>query len=93
MQWKVDDTTTVPIQITYDPGKMTMASQEIPLDDPTISLGNFWKLKLTEYVVDWDLMDDNGQKLPISEEGFAQMETGLVQAILVHIQDDNRPNL
>lgn len=93
MNWKVDDTTTVPIQITYDPGKMTLASQEIPVDNPTISLGDFWKAKLAEYVVDWDLMGDDGQKLPINAEGFTQLESNLVNAMLVHIQEDARPNL
>lgn len=90
VNWPVDDNNTVPIQVTYDPGKITMESQDIPDDGKT--LHDFWEERLCQYVRSWDLMSDDGQPLPVTPEGVAMLETAMVQVILTAIQEDARPN-
>lgn len=90
VNWAVDNNTTVPIQVTYDPGKITMASQDIPDDGKT--LHDFWEEKYIEYVKSHDIMDDDGNPVPITPEGIAKLETAMVQVVLTSIQEDARPN-
>ncbi len=91
VQWPVSESQNVAIQVTYDPGKITMASQDIPDDGKT--LHDYWEERVMDYVSAWDLMDDDGKQLPVSPEGIAKLETALVQTILLAIQEDARPNL
>lgn len=91
VQWRIDENTNVPIQITYDPGKITMESQDIP--DDGMTLKQYWEAKYCEYVQNHDIMGDDGQKIPVTPEGLAQLETALVQTVLNAIQEDARPNL
>jgi hypothetical protein len=90
VEWAVDANTTVPVQITYDPGKITMASQDLDLmGDKT--LHDVWEERIVEYVKGWDIMGDDGQLVPITPEGVAQLETALVQTILTAINEDAVP--
>lgn len=79
----------IPIQVTYDPGKITMASQDIPDDGKT--LHDFWEERLVDYVKSWDILGDDGVMVPVTPEGVALLETALVEVILTEIQNDARP--
>ena len=88
VDWKVDDTTVVPFQVTYDPGKITMGSQEIT--DDNMTLREFWESRILLYVKSWDILD-GGQPVPITPEGVAELEAAMVETILQEIQADARP--
>lgn len=90
LQWPITPTETAPIQITYDPSKITMASQDIPDDGKT--LHDYWQEKLQEYVTSWDIQDEDGKNLAVTAEGIAKLEVAMVQFMLSGIQDDARPN-
>ena len=91
VDWYVDDQTVVPVQVTYDPNKITMGSQDVVGKQQT--LHDYWQDRILDYVVGWDLMEDSGEKLPITKDGIAQLDINLVQAILGAINGDNVPNL
>ena len=93
VQWEIEPGTVVPVQVTYDPSKITMDSQTIPVDDPEISLGDFWSRKLQEYIVGWDIQGEDGALVPVTKEGIGRLEAALVQVILNAVQNDARPNL
>jgi hypothetical protein len=84
--WPIDDSNTVEVQITYDPSKITMASQDIP--DDGITLHDWHEQKFMDWVTGWDLMEDSGEPLPLTKEGLAKVESSFVAVTLRAIQEN-----
>lgn len=89
VNWKKDKDTVVPVQVTYDPSKITMASQD---PDDGMSLHDFNESRCMQYVQGWDLMDDDGNPTPITKEGIGTLEMALVSQMIGDILADSRPN-
>ena len=84
-----------PIEVTYLPGRMTMATQqrlqkstELPAGKANRELATI----LAELVAGWDVTDDNGAPLPVTEELVRQLPLRFVTALTTELFEDINPN-
>jgi len=88
------------LTVTYRPNVYTpamvseMAAVDTDSDNAAIrSQNQSFIRQMTELLVSWDLIDDDGEVVPIdaTDDAFLSVPFPIFRAVMVHIGEDNRP--
>lgn len=83
------------IAVTYLPGRMTMALQARMQKATELAAGDANKelaAVLTELVSGWDVLDESGAPLAVTEKVVRQLPLRFVTALTLALFDDVNPN-
>lgn len=74
------------VAITYAPGKLTPASVNAQEGRQNL------EIVLAETLLAWDVLDEKGKPLPVTQETLSAMPTRFLWALIDGVNEDIRPN-
>jgi len=81
------------LHVEYDPQAYTAAREEELAPLMSQARPGKWLVKTVEAtILRWDLEDDEGNVIPLTEEGLAGVPTSVLTEVYKAVQEHQRPN-